>query len=70
MLKIAASDGLLDALTVVLRGATYLSRAIADGVALRGVGGGGGTPVPGNQRVLSGREREVLQLIAEGKTSK
>jgi two-component system, NarL family, response regulator NreC len=70
LLKSAASDELLDALAVVLRGATYLSPAIADGVALRGVGGGRGTPVPGSVRVLSGREREVLQLIAEGKTSK
>lgn len=68
LLKNAASDELLDALTAVLGGETYLSPAILRGSpnpALRR-----GTPVPGSEKPLSAREREVLQLIAEGKTSK
>jgi DNA-binding NarL/FixJ family response regulator len=68
MLKNAASDELLNALTAVLGGETYLSPAIlrsSPSPALRR-----GTPVPGSEKPLSAREREVLQLIAEGKTSK
>jgi DNA-binding NarL/FixJ family response regulator len=68
LLKSAASVELFNALTAVHRGATYLSLGIPDG--LRGVVGRRETPVPGSPRALSGREREVLKLIAEGKTSK
>ncbi|HEX2870535.1 MAG TPA: response regulator transcription factor [Polyangiaceae bacterium] len=67
LLKNAASDELLDALTAVLGGETYLSPAILrsnPSPVLRR-----GTPVPGSEKPLSAREREVLQLIAEGKTS-
>lgn len=68
LLKNAASDELLNALTAVLGGETYLSPAIlrsSSSPVLRR-----GTPVPGSEKPLSAREREVLQLIAEGKTSK
>jgi len=67
LLKNSASDELLSALDVVARGHTYLSPAIAGSVvdhALRA------DPSQGSERRLSLREREVLQLIAEGKSSK
>ncbi len=67
LLKNSASDELLNALDVVARGHTYLSPAIAGSVvdhALRA------DPSQGSERPLSLREREVLQLLAEGKSSK
>ncbi len=65
VLKNAAADQLLEALTVVMRGGTYLSPAIDDlatspGAALH-------RPA---EKALTAREREVLQLVAEGKSSK
>jgi DNA-binding NarL/FixJ family response regulator len=69
LLKNAASGELFVALEVVTRGETYLSPAIAANVvdsALRGR-----TPIRASKlRTLSTREREVLQLVAEGKPSK
>ncbi|HXN34426.1 MAG TPA: response regulator transcription factor [Polyangiaceae bacterium] len=69
LLKNAASDELLTALAVVARGQTYLSPAIAGGVVDLAIGRG---PAPryGADSPLSVREREVLQLLAEGKSSK
>ena len=67
LLKNAAADELLSALTAVMQGQTYLSPAIAGCVAYR-VSGGRAHEAAG--RPLSSRERQVLQLIAEGKTSK
>jgi DNA-binding NarL/FixJ family response regulator len=68
LLKNAASDELLIALETVGRGETYLSPAVAGSVveALRGA------PVSRRRPAspLSGREREVLQRIAEGMSSK
>jgi two-component system response regulator NreC len=69
LLKNSASDELLNALAVVARGETYLSPAIAGSVVEQAVG-----RAPSGrreaERPLSVREREVLQLIAEGKSSK
>jgi two-component system response regulator NreC len=69
LLKNAASDELLSALAIVTRGQTYLSPTIAEGVVDEALDRG-----PSSHRGLDGpltaREREVLQLIAEGYSSK
>jgi two-component system, NarL family, response regulator LiaR len=59
---------LMDAIRAVMRGEIYLSPQIA-GVVVRGFLGGGGAKNPG-YAVLTRREREVLQLVAEGRTTK
>jgi DNA-binding NarL/FixJ family response regulator len=67
LLKKAASDELLLALRAAARGETYLSPAIAGKVVSGALGRRPGhTP----RKALSPREREVLQLLAEGKSSK
>ena len=69
LLKDAAADELLMALDAVGRGETYLSPAIAASVvdhALRARP----SPSSGPEKPLSAREREVVQRIAEGKSSK
>lgn len=69
LLKNSASDELLSALKVVARGQTYLSPAVAGGVvddALRPRNAIRET----NEKALTAREREVLQLLAEGNSSK
>jgi two-component system, NarL family, response regulator NreC len=68
LLKTSAVEDLLIALTIVARGETYLSPTIARDVVdtaihVRSAADHG-------ERSLSSREREVLQLIAEGKSSK
>lgn len=61
VLKNAAAKELLDALLAVTRGETYLSPGLE----------GGPTPSSSvTDRPLSRREREVLSLLAEGKSSK
>jgi DNA-binding NarL/FixJ family response regulator len=68
LLKSAASHELLSALAVVARGDTYLSPTIAASVVDQALAG---EPArAGARRALSPRERDVLQLIADGKTSK
>lgn len=67
LLKDSAASELTLAIREALRGKTYVSPSIAhdlgeDGEGLRGVR----SPL----RDLSGREREVLQLLAEGKSMK
>jgi DNA-binding NarL/FixJ family response regulator len=69
LLKNSASEELLIALDAVTRGETYLSPAIAGSVVARAIHGGA-TVRSGEERPLSLREREVLQLVAEGKSSK
>lgn len=69
LLKNSASEELLVALDAVARGETYLSPAIAGGVVARALHGSS-TPTSSEERRLSVREREVLQLVAEGKSSK
>ena len=70
LLKNSASEELLGALAAVLRGETYFSPAIPQDVLTQVVAVRHRTPVPASPKSLSAREREVLQLIAEGKTSK
>lgn len=68
LLKNSASDELLVALQAVTQGGMYVSPAIARVVAPSTDAGAPGRPTQG--RPLSPREREVLQLIAEGRSSK
>jgi two-component system, NarL family, response regulator NreC len=68
LLKSAAAQELLGALAAVARGNTYLSPAIASSVVDQAI-----HREPSRldaKRSLSAREVQVLQLIAEGKTSR
>lgn len=69
VLKDAAEEELVEAIRQVAAGRSFLSPKIAATVvqdyALLVAGGDGGAPGP----ELSGREREVLQLIAEGRST-
>ncbi|HVS18101.1 MAG TPA: response regulator transcription factor [Planctomycetota bacterium] len=68
VLKIAAYDELLRAVRAASQGRTYLSSESAGGVVDRALHGGGVTDATTGVK-LGTREREVLQLVAEGKTS-
>ena len=72
MLKTASVSELADAIRTVMRGETFLTAEIADSVPpelLRGRTAKRSTPVS-ESRELSAREREVLKLVAEGRSSK
>jgi DNA-binding NarL/FixJ family response regulator len=69
LLKEAAVEEVVNALCVALRGQTYLSPAIAHVVVQNSVehwSANAGYMRHG----ISGREREILQLVAEGRSSK
>jgi DNA-binding NarL/FixJ family response regulator len=68
LLKGSVPSELEVALKAVVRGETYLSPAVSKAVVqkyLERVG-----EDPGLHTLLTARQREVLQLVAEGKTSK
>jgi DNA-binding NarL/FixJ family response regulator len=68
LLKDASTAELELALTAVARGETYLSPAVSKHVIndyMRRLGG-----EPGSLEMLTPRQREVLQLVAEGRTTK
>ncbi|HSN18383.1 MAG TPA: response regulator transcription factor, partial [Gammaproteobacteria bacterium] len=65
VLKAQASQDLLGAIREVQRGAVYLSPGISKAVVDAYVGKSELPPDP-----LTDRERQVLQLVAEGKTTK
>jgi DNA-binding NarL/FixJ family response regulator len=69
MLKNTSPDELERAIRAVARGETYLSPAISRHVIAAYVERVGGEPASLFER-LTPRQREVLQLIAEGNTSK
>jgi DNA-binding NarL/FixJ family response regulator len=69
LLKDAAFEELSVAIKAVLKGQIYLSPAIAS-VVVRQSLGRLGSKVRSQQANLSKREREVLQLIAEGNSTK
>jgi two-component system, NarL family, response regulator NreC len=69
LLKEAAFEEVVLALKVVLQGKTYLSPAIAHVVVRNSVERWSASP-GSMRRGISGREREILQLLAEGRTSK
>ena len=66
VLKTQAAEDLLGAIPVVRKGQVYLSPGIA-GVVVDGYREG---DLNTNSDPLSPREREILQLVAEGRTSK
>ncbi len=68
VLKIAAYEELLRAVRAVSAGRTYLSPEVAGAVVERSVSGAT-SPEVSAYSVLGPREREVLQLVAEGRTS-
>lgn len=73
LLKDGAFDELASAIRAVADGRTFLSQGVADTVLedyRRQLSGSPQTAPAGNSRPLSGREREVLQLIAEGLSTK
>jgi len=65
VLKAQAAADLLAAIREVVRGSVYLSPGISEAVVKAYVGKFDLPPEP-----LSDRERQVLQLVAEGKTTK
>jgi DNA-binding NarL/FixJ family response regulator len=65
LLKESAGEEVVEAIRTVHEGRRYLSKKIAETVVEDYVRQGGGDVLEG----LSPRERQVLQLIAEGKTS-
>jgi DNA-binding NarL/FixJ family response regulator len=70
LLKDAAADELALMLRAVTRGETYLSppisRQVVDGYLARA----GGQAAPQPLDVLTPRQREILQLVAEGRSTK
>jgi two-component system nitrate/nitrite response regulator NarL len=71
VLKRSSAADLLDALRMVARGGSYFSSQISDHLLSRFRRGNAGeaAPAPLSQR-LTAREREVLRLVAAGRTSK
>jgi len=65
VLKHAASDELVPAIQAALRGQTYVSAALRSEAREAAAFGGGKTVAD-----LTARQREVLQLVAEGKSAK
>jgi two-component system, NarL family, response regulator NreC len=70
LLKDCASDELATAVRTVAAGKPHLSAAVADAVVEDYVNRLQGGQTAARKGVLSGREREVLQLLAEGMSTK
>jgi DNA-binding NarL/FixJ family response regulator len=70
MLKDAATTELELAIRAVARGETYLSPAVSKQVVRNLLQGDGGASQSEPLQLLTPRQREVLQLIAEGKNTK
>ncbi len=68
VLKISAHSQLVEAIEAVLKGSRFLSPEITGIVVASGIQGARRVRDP-DQPKLTGREREVLQLVAEGRTS-
>jgi DNA-binding NarL/FixJ family response regulator len=69
LLKDSATSELVQAIRAVASDQMYVSPAIA-GTVVDGLVRADGAAAPRSDERLTGREREVLQLIAEGKSSK
>lgn len=70
LLKNEASEELLRAISAVMRGQTYVSPGVAGDVIDHAMGRRPRAGAAAAEKPLSPREREVLQLLAEGKSSK
>jgi DNA-binding NarL/FixJ family response regulator len=68
LLKTSASNELLQAIQEVLKGASYLSPRITSGAVTSMLRGG--NVISEKRRDLSTRQREVIQLLAEGRSMK
>jgi DNA-binding NarL/FixJ family response regulator len=68
VVKAAAGEELLHAIKAVVKNKKYISPEIT-GVLIEGYLGGAVSPEEPAGALLGAREREVLQLLAEGKTS-
>ncbi len=69
-MKDSAFEELASAIHAVMSGQVYLSPRIADVVVEGYLHGSGAIKQPGAFAVLTSREREVLQLVAEGLATK
>ncbi len=69
LLKESASDEVIEAIRIVYAGQRYLSQSISDTVLDYYVGLHRGETAPDPLDSLTAREREVLQLLVEGKSS-
>ena len=65
--KADAGEDLIEAIETLLTGRTYFTSSVTD-VVMRGLRTGGGSSAVKER--LSPREREVVQLLAEGKSNK
>jgi DNA-binding NarL/FixJ family response regulator len=72
ILKTSVADELLVAAKEVLKGGTYISTVVAQGLSTQpdSSAESPGQPKPAPTVTLSLRQREVLQLVAEGKADK
>jgi DNA-binding NarL/FixJ family response regulator len=73
ILKTSVADELLVAAKEVLKGGTYISTVVAQGLGTQPLDSSAkppGQPKPVPTVMLSLRQREVLQLVAEGKADK
>jgi DNA-binding NarL/FixJ family response regulator len=68
LLKYSAAHELLQAIQEVLKGASYLSPRITGGAVASMLRGG--NVMPEERRELTSRQREVIQLLAEGRSMK
>ncbi|MDY0354833.1 MAG: response regulator transcription factor [Sedimentisphaerales bacterium] len=69
LLKDCEYDELVTAIRTVAAGRTYVSPSIGD-VIVEDLLGGAAAGAPSTSSVLTQREREVLQLMAEGRTTR
>lgn len=70
VVKVDASTELLRAIEAVHRGRKYLCSQVADAVVDSYLARQGGGEVSATQAELSSREREIVQLVAEGRSSR
>ena len=69
VLKSSAKEEILDAIKRVMSGEVYVTPSLASAASLRPVGDQGESAAGASNR-LTAREREILQLIAEGRATK